>query len=427
MTATKPTFLNERYGAYLHSDIPKEDEEMTHVGPGTPCGEYFRRFWQPVAILEDLKDLPKAIKIMNEELVIFRDRSGKVGLLELHCSHRGTSLEFGLIEEQGIRCCYHGWLFGVDGRILDTPGEPPDSTYKERLCHGAYPVHVYQGMVFAYMGPPDKMPPFPIFDTYEAPGYYLLAKKNVTWPANWLQHIDNCIDPIHTAYLHTRNSGAQFEKEFEEVGELDFMETPLGVIYINTRRVGDNAWVRSSEHIPPNMHQLPALDENGRQERPFTRPSLIEWFVPVDDAHTLDLGFDRIKEGDEPQDLYAGQGGEHRTYEERQRQPLDYDAQTSQRPIVVHALEHLANSDRGIIMLREIARRGIRAVQKGQDPKALALMRAAGGPIATYCGNTVLRVPPAPTPEEDSRLLMETGRGVSEDHVKNPPTLAMLG
>ncbi len=100
---------------------------------------------------------------MGEDLVAFRDRGGAVGLLELHCAHRGTSLEFGLISDKGIRCCYHGWLFDVDGTILETPGEPPDSTLKDRLFHGAYPVREYQGLVFAYMGPPEKEPDFPDF------------------------------------------------------------------------------------------------------------------------------------------------------------------------------------------------------------------------------------------------------------------------
>ena len=138
MTTNVP-FLTAPYSGYLHSDVPPDDEEITRSGPGTPGGEWLRRFWQPVALSEELKDLPKAIRILNEDLVVFRDRSGRVGLLELHCSHRGTSLEFGQIEERGIRCCYHAWCYDVDGRILDTPGEPAESTLKDRLHHGAYP------------------------------------------------------------------------------------------------------------------------------------------------------------------------------------------------------------------------------------------------------------------------------------------------
>jgi Rieske [2Fe-2S] domain len=112
--ATRAAFLTQPYGAYYHRDVPKEDEELTHVGPGTPCGEYLRRFWQPVALSKELQELPRRVRILGEDLVVFRDKSGQVGCLELHCPHRGTSLEFGLISEKGIRCCYHGSLMDVD-------------------------------------------------------------------------------------------------------------------------------------------------------------------------------------------------------------------------------------------------------------------------------------------------------------------------
>jgi len=104
--------------------IPKEDTELTHVGPETPCGELMRRYWQPVCLSQDLKDLPKRVRILGEDLVAFRDRQGRSGLLFFRCSHRGTSLEYGRIENQGIRCCYHGWLYDVEGNILDMPLEP---------------------------------------------------------------------------------------------------------------------------------------------------------------------------------------------------------------------------------------------------------------------------------------------------------------
>ena len=119
---TRPTYLTTRYGGYLHREVLEEDTELSHVGPDTPCGEYLRRFWQPICFSEELKDLPQRVKILGEELVVFRDRSGVVGLLELHCPHRGASLEYGLIDATGIRYCYHGWLFAADGTILETPG-----------------------------------------------------------------------------------------------------------------------------------------------------------------------------------------------------------------------------------------------------------------------------------------------------------------
>ena len=126
-------------GGHSLRDVPVEDAELTHTEAETPMGEYIRRFWQPVCLSEELADLPKAIRILGEDLVAFRDKRGEVGVLHRHCSHRGTSLEYGIISEQGIRCCYHGWLFAVDGRVLETPGEPPNSKLKDSLYHGASP------------------------------------------------------------------------------------------------------------------------------------------------------------------------------------------------------------------------------------------------------------------------------------------------
>src|SRR5215510_14986363 len=270
--ADRVPFVNTIYGAYHHRERPKEDEELTHVGPGTPCGEYLRRFWQPIITSEELHDLPRRLRIMGEDLVVFRDQSGAVGLLELHCPHRGTSLEFGLVSAKGIRCCYHGWLFDVDGTILETPGEPAESTLKDRLCHGAYPTHEYRGIVFAYMGPPDHQPPFPTYDSFTRPGYRLIPSRKYFYPCNWLQIMENAMDPVHTAFLHTIVSGAVFTDQFGVVPELEFLETPIGMIYIATRRVGDNIWARMVEAILPNLQQVAPIWEDGRNEHGFSGP-----------------------------------------------------------------------------------------------------------------------------------------------------------
>src|ERR1700735_1246881 len=139
-------FLNTAFSAYHHRERPGEDEEVARAGPGTPGRGYLLRLCKPVILTSELGELPKAVRILGEDLVAFRDKSGAIGLLERHCPHRGTPLEFGLVGENGTRCCYHGWLFDCDGTILETPGEPADSTLKERLRHGAYPVHEYAGL-----------------------------------------------------------------------------------------------------------------------------------------------------------------------------------------------------------------------------------------------------------------------------------------
>src|SRR5947208_14583734 len=190
------------YDAYHRRDVPEEDSDLTHVGPGTPCGEHLRRFWRAVGLSGELGDLPKAIRMLGEDLVLFRDGQGQVGLLQAHCSHRGTSLEFGTVERQGLRCCYHGWLYSVDGLVLDTPGEPPESNIPGRLYHGAYPTHEHKGLVFAYMGPPDQRPGFPIFDAFDMPGYRAVAERQALTPCNWLQIAENNADPVHLVYLH---------------------------------------------------------------------------------------------------------------------------------------------------------------------------------------------------------------------------------
>src|SRR5712691_11703227 len=135
--------------------IPTENETLTHVGPGTPMGELLRRYWQPIAISDELQDLPRRVRILGEDLVAFRDRRGRPGVLDLHCAHRGTSLEWGRVEADGLRCCYHGWLYDAEGRVIDMPCEPPGYAERRKVEQLAYPVTEFGGLVFVYMGPPD--------------------------------------------------------------------------------------------------------------------------------------------------------------------------------------------------------------------------------------------------------------------------------
>src|SRR5437899_5032078 len=415
---TRAPFLKTRYGGYFHRDVPEEDAELTHVGPGTPCGEYMRRFWHPICFSDDLRDLPHRIKILGEELVAFRDLSGTVGLLELHCPHRGTSLEFGLVGEKGIRCCYHGWLFDCDGTILETPGEPADSTLKDRLFHGAYPVHEYAGLVFAYMGPPDKQPAFPVLDTYDLAGYRLIARAPTLWECNWLQVKENSMDPAHLAFLHTLPGSEGFTEDLKELGEWDWMETPVGMVYIDIRRQYDRVWVRVADFILPNIHQFPPNADPMALRNSINRPQATTWAVPLDDTHTMQIGYYRTQEGTEPRRGNGFGQDASRPYEERQRVPGDYDAQTSiHGGVARHGLEHLAATDRGITMMRAMIRRGIRAVKKG-EALASPLLRN-GAAVPTYSHDRVVSgIAPAATPAADRKLLREVARGVVRETVK---------
>jgi phenylpropionate dioxygenase-like ring-hydroxylating dioxygenase large terminal subunit len=427
--ASRAPFLKTRYGAYHHRQVPAEDGELTHVGPDTPGGEYLRRFWQPVCFSDELKDLPLKLRILGEDLVAFRGGSGAAGLLELHCPHRGTSLEFGLVGDKGIRCCYHGWLFDVDGTILETPGEPATSTLKDRLCHGAYPVHEAHGLVFAYLGPPEAKPAFPTYDSVLRPGYRVIPGRKYYYPCNWLQIYENTMDPAHTAFLHTIVSGAVFTEEFGVLPELDFLETPIGMIYVATRRVGDNCWARMVETVLPNLQQVAPIWENGRAERAFSGPMMSRWNVPIDDTNTMFIELRHVSEteGETPAwwadrgIMLAGQVAMD-TYEESQRHPGDYEAQVSQRPIAVHGLEHLSATDRGVTMLRNQLRRGIRAVKAGHDPEGV--FRDRVGVVPTYCNNTVMRMPAAASEASDKKQMREAGLRLAKSYLDEPPLMA---
>lgn len=141
----------------------EENDTITRVGPGTPAGEMLRRYWQPIGFANELQDKPKGKRILGEDVVLFRDENGRFGVLARRCMHRGTSLEFGHIENGGLRCCYHGWLYDVEGRVLETPSEPPESTFKERVRQPSYKVQELGGVIFVYMGP-EPAPLLPRYD-----------------------------------------------------------------------------------------------------------------------------------------------------------------------------------------------------------------------------------------------------------------------
>ncbi len=402
------------FDGYRRREVPPPDPELTELGPGTPCGEYLRRFWQPVAFARDLTAAPLRTRILGEDLVVFRDRGGRVGVLHLHCAHRGTSLEFGIPLERGLRCCYHGWVYDVDGRCLETPGEPAGSRLKERIWQGAYPTHELAGLVFAYLGPADRRPAFPLYDSYEVPGYQLMPAATFVLPCNWLQVKDNSMDPVHTAFLHALSSGYQFTPAFGAVPELDWKLTDAGMVYLATRRVGDLVWVRVCDFMPPNVHQFTREIEEANEPKAASRPVIIRWAVPNDDTHTTNFELAQVHPAWGLSPEQVGRPGfgqsDDRPYAERQRFPADFDAQSSQRPIAVHALENLASTDRGVIMLRRIVRDGIRAVARGRDPEGTRWPE--GKPIPTFTQDIVLRVPAAASAAADRKLLRATGRSV---------------
>jgi len=390
------------YGGYFNAKRPAEDAILTHVGPGTPCGNYLRRFWHPVAMTEEVTDLPLPVRIMGEDLVLFRDRSDRYGLLHRHCAHRGASLEFGIPQRKGLRCCYHGWTYDIDGRCLETPGEPPTSTLKDRVFQGAYRVKEYKGLIFAYMGPQDAVPDFPLWDTFLYPRDDEAIPYSLDYACNWLQSHENGADPVHTAFLHTSVSGVQFTPAFAELPVMEWVETPIGLLSCATRRNGDNMWIRASDVILPNAAQFGVTNDDSPEGEYGVCAKLTRWVVPVDDSHNLTIGFRHYNSVTDPRkevnrdsigrnkvDIF-GQTA-FRPRQEQQREPGDYEALVGQGPVAVHDAEHLGSTDRGVVMLRRMLRKGIEAVQNGEPFEAPALNGREA--IPTYNHKIVHRMP----------------------------------
>jgi len=415
-------WASKPYQGYAVAAPMKEDEELTHVRPRTPGGEYLRRFWHPVAMSSQLKDRPVAIRILGEDLVIFRDGRGEVGLLARHCAHRRASLEFGRIEARGLRCCYHGWHFDVDGTILETPGEPEDSTIRHQICQPAYPVKEINGLIFAFMGPPGEMPAFPYFDSFDIPGHDLVP-YSIHSPCNWLQESENSIDPYHSVFLHGRINGPQFPglEHFVELPVVVYHKLPIGFAYSHARRKGDLVMIRFHDHVAPNIAQNGGMFQNLESPQVFGRVSLTKWVVPIDDTNSRKFGWRHFNDRDEvlrqgkrdevgweTVDFY-GQSA-HRSYDERQRNPGDWEVWVSQGPINIHKREYLGTTDTGVAMLRSKLRRDIRAVAAGKP--IVRPMGTPDKPVATYGGDTVLRIPPSNS--DDRKLIDSVQRAVAE-------------
>ena len=261
---------------------------------------------------------------------------------------------------------------------------------------------------------------------YIRPGWRMIPGRKYFYPCNWLQIMENTMDPAHTAFFHTIISGAMFTEEFGVLPELEFVETAIGMFYIGTRRVGDNVWARMVEAVLPNWQQVAPIWENGRHEHPFSGPMMSRWNVPLDDTNTMFIEFRHVCETEGVDPGMVGRSQRHAARPGRGGflrggpvRPGDYESQVSQRPIAVHGLEHLGATDRGVSMFRNLLRRGIRAVKAGDDPAGLC--RDAGAVIPTYCNNTVVRIPPAADLARDKQLMRETGRRLAEGYLANPP------
>jgi phenylpropionate dioxygenase-like ring-hydroxylating dioxygenase large terminal subunit len=375
---------------------PSYDAELTKVRRGTPMGELLRRYWHPIGLATDAADTPRQVRALGEDLILFRDGSGRPGLLHARCCHRGTTLYYGRVEPTGIRCCYHGWLFDTAGHCLDQPCEPEGGRQRGRLRQPWYPVQERYGLIFAYMGPPERKPVLPRYECLEVmdDGEFVEADDTslggggpAIIPCNWLQHFENVVDPLHVPILHGSFSGAQFTAAMATMPQVDFVATNTAVQVRSQRPAeGGRVFHRVTEAVLPTLRVVP----NPRVAQ-FARVESIGWVLPIDDTSFSIYVAGRVRQAGDIGRMRSKFGGKfwwELTEAEHRALPGDYEAQVGQGPITLHSEEHLASSDRGVAMLRRLLRRQMRAVAEGRDPAGVGFDPDVA-PVVFEAGNYV--------------------------------------
>jgi phenylpropionate dioxygenase-like ring-hydroxylating dioxygenase large terminal subunit len=373
--------------------------QLTEVGPGTPMGELMRRYWHPVGLVSHATSTPREVRVLGEDLVLFRDGQGRPGLVQARCAHRGTTLYYGKVEERGIRCCYHGWLFDVEGHCLEQPCEPEGGRFRDRVRQPWYPVQERYGLIFAYMGPPEKKPVLPRYECLDvlADGEFVETDDTsigsgggAIAPCNWLQHFENVLDTYHVPILHGNFSGTQFTEVMNKMPKVKWDYTSLGVKAFSVRPMDDGKVMqRTTEVALPTLRVVPNpyVGEYGRVES-------IGWTLPIDDTHYRIYTAGRTRQKGVMLPRGAGAATNRKrwidmTPEERREFPGDWEAQTGQGPIAFHSDEHLASSDEGVLMLRRLLHRVVGEVARGEDPPGICFDPAAP-PVVFEAGNFVV-------------------------------------
>lgn len=397
---------------------PTHDADLTEVDPGTPMGELMRRYWHPIGLIEDATETPRQIRVLSEDLILFRDKKGRAGVVEPRCCHRGASLYFGRVEEEGIRCAYHGWLFDVEGRCLDMQISKKDSA---SLCAKVrqpwYPVKEQYGLIWVYMGPAEKQPVLPKYACLEelAEGEWVEADDTSIGsggppiaPCNWLQHYENVLDPDHFQVLHFTHSGPQFgvvqdPAQRQTIVEGNFEHTPVGVKNV-WRAILPNGRTTESvtEVVFPTLRvvgALPRASENIATDPEGFKPvESIGWVLPIDNTHYRIYVAGRVTRKGQTGELRSKFNGKYwrdMTEEEHQKFPGDYETQVSQGPITFHSEEHLVPGDQGIGMIRRRLRAELKQVAEGRDPVGVSFDSAAP-PIRLEGGRVLGPIPQRP-------------------------------
>lgn len=360
----------------------EHNKTLTQVGKGTPMGELMRRYWQPMAAADDMQNAwTKRVRLLGEDLVLFKDRQGRLGLIAEQCPHRRASFAFGIPTQDGIRCPYHGWEYSAQGKCLNQPNEPDNCAFRDKVATDAYPVQELGGVLFAYMGPLPA-PLLPRFDGFVVEGAIRMLGR-VVLPVNWLQIMENSLDPIHTEWLHGHQHEFQKEQEGIKVAisahhlKIDFKEFEFGITkhrLLEGHSEDDDDWKVGHPIVFPNMLAVGNGDEKSRYYAFQIR-------VPVDDTHTLHLWYTAYMPPQGavvPPHLLEKVHTYEVPYQDAQGHYImdnvdgqDMMAWISQGAIADRSKENLASTDRGVAMYRRTLRRELKKIEQGLDPMAL--------------------------------------------------------
>jgi nitrite reductase/ring-hydroxylating ferredoxin subunit len=384
---------------YLNQPL-SYDAEMAEVTQGTPMGELLRRYWHPIGLVSHATETPRKVRALGEDLILFRDLQGRPGLVHANCCHRGTTLYYGKVDQDGLRCCYHGWAFDVEGRCTSQPCEPEGGRGRQKIRQPWYPLKEHYGLIFAYMGPPDRMPMFTKYECLEVLEVDEALEANdtsigsggpVIVDCNWLQHYENVVDPYHVPILHGSFSGTQFTEQMGSMPHVEFEQVELGIKVTSLRPLdGNRTHRRITMAVLPTLRVVPSP-----RVSEFARVSSIGWVLPIDNTSFRIYTCGRIREEGTMADGRSRLNGklwEELTAEEHQKYPGDYEAHSGQGAIAVHANEHLGQSDAGIVMLRRFLKNQVDTVAGGGNPVGVSFNKD-DLPIIFEAGNYTLDEP----------------------------------
>jgi phenylpropionate dioxygenase-like ring-hydroxylating dioxygenase large terminal subunit len=381
----------------------QDNELLTKVGPGTSMGEVMRRYWMPAMITRELPEPdcpPVRLKLLGEQLVAFRDTSGRVGVLDDYCPHRGASLFLGRNEENGLRCVYHGWKYDVEGNCVDQMNEPVQ--FKDKIQATAYATAEEGGVIWVYMGRKELQPPPPKFEWTQVPASHRHVSK-VIEECNWLQGLEGGVDSSHVQSLHREfsNTTSKTGPAGDRGGAptLDVDETDYGYRYAGVYPRGEQAFVRTYHYVMPFTQLRPG--HRIGIDKPTDRNSLIygHMWTPIDDNTSIvwnwfySLTDDSLSDTERSEDR-EGNGAAHvdqatfRSLANVQNDWLvdrdlqrdvnftgitginlqDRAVQESMGPTVIRRKEHLGPADKAVITTRRLLMDAIKTVRDGGAP-----------------------------------------------------------